>query len=420
MLAHLQRAGDVRTIIGMVEAWAEIGTPTPAARVAAARAFVHLGLMDRAWARIEPVLEAGAGGREALEVTARAFAGRGWPSQARKALERAMADAPDDRALVDLWEAAIEPPTDADPGAIADDTDDDECAAAATRLVAHGALHRARILVERVLHRSPNHRHAADLQWALNGEFLLPGGDLAGVLARHETLSSLPDISDEPEATESRVSPEVLHALLEEADPHGGGATFPSLFRGMSQRAVDEEEGGEVTSAGAVFHPAAVPDLNDEAASGDDTQIRVVVDRSGVAAPVDSLAPFDLARFRADMGVDLEFVPPVEREDEDVVIRVRRDEAAGRAEAVSVELAGLGLDHRSDSGASLPLPPESVDWVRPSAPAPTRPPQPRVEPTRPRPAVAGWAIWVLALAMVSAFVLMVVWALVLGRLLSIL
>lgn len=410
VVAHLQALGDLRGVIGIVEAWAEVGEPSPAARIAAARAFIQLGMMDRAWARIEPLTEANVYAREALEVAARAFIGRGWPSQARKAVERALVESPEDRALADLWESAVEPPTDADPGAIADDTDDDECIAAATRLVAHGAQHRARVLVERVLHRTPGHRRAADLQWALAGEFLPSGIDLVAVVSRHETLTALPEISDEPEQTESRVSPDALRALLEEADPQGAAA-FPNLFRGLPQVHPQPDDAGEVTSAGAVFHPAPVPDVEDDPQPAEETQIRVVVDRAGVAAPLDSLAPFDLARFRADMGVDSEFLPAVEREDEDVVVHIRRAPAEPAVAAAAT--SSLDLEGRTDAGHQPPLPPESVDWVRPSSPKtePSAPPRPRdasVARTD-----ARWAVWAFALALVAAGLLGLVWLLVL-------
>ena len=52
VLRRLVQSGDSRGIIRLVERWLEHGGVTQAARMAEARAFMDLCLMDRAWVRL--------------------------------------------------------------------------------------------------------------------------------------------------------------------------------------------------------------------------------------------------------------------------------------------------------------------------------------------------------------------------------
>ena len=422
VVRYLLAIGDLRTVIGLVELWAEAGVPTPVARIASARSFLQLGLMERAWARLEPLVESGLGGQEALELTARAFLGRGWPSQARKAVERALVEAPGDPVLAELWDRAVEPATDADPGGVGNENDDDECIAAAVRLIAHGKPHRAEILIERVRRRTPGHIRAADLQWALKGDYGLRGRDLNSLVASYEPFTTVADVMDEPEHTESRVSPDLLHELLDEAD---GGSPFPTLFRGMpiAPAVREPEEDLEVTSSGALLDLDAETKepTSGESLQADETQVRVIINRSGSVSSLESLAPFDLARFRADMGVDEEFAPPPEQEDEGLIVHVRRERASTQLspDPPTAEVTGLGMGTRSDGRGSVPLPAESVDWVRPAA----KKTEPTAMPRRPAQAPAAfpaWIVWLVALSLVIATTLGAVWILLLLRLLDVL
>ena len=88
ILRRLEQSGDSRGIIRLVERWLEHGGVTQAARMAEARAFMDLCLMDRAWVRLGEVSEADPDSIDAQLLTVRLYIERGWPGRARKMLER--------------------------------------------------------------------------------------------------------------------------------------------------------------------------------------------------------------------------------------------------------------------------------------------------------------------------------------------
>ncbi len=387
-------------MIDLVSAWEEVEEPSVQARQAQVRAYATLGLVDLAWRRVEPNLAADSPDPTWLALLPDVFPGRTWPTNARKALERAMGHAPDDTGLRDLWDHATEAPTDADPGHVADDQDDNECANAAARLLATGLSHRARVLIERVRKRSPDHAFAADVAWAIEGDHTPREVDLANVAETWRTEFVAPASSnDEPEHTESGQGGRAPW-WLDEADPTSG--SFPPLFLGQTRpaRARDEgEQTEEVHLSRQVLDPdAAAPELT---GAGDETQVRRVVTRDG-ALPVRVTEvghdPYDLAALRDEVH---DAVDEDAHDDDDVVVLRRY---VPETEPEHTDGRGLALE-ATDAGAP-PLSTESTAWVRPQA-APTVPPARAVQHARQPPPRWPWivaflAVWTLALLIVTA------------------
>lgn len=384
-----------------MSAWEEVEEPSVLARQAQVRAYATLGLVDLAWHRVEPHLGAETPDPTWLALLPSMFPGRTWPPSARKALERAMSQAPDDSGLRDLFDHATEAPTDADPGHVADDQDDSECANAAARLLATGLAHRARVLIERVRKRSPDHEFAADVAWAIEGDHTPREVNLAAVAETwHTEFVSLAPSHEEPEHTESGKQGRAAW-WLDEADATSGN--FPPMFLGQARptRAhEDAERTEEVHLSRNVLDPdEAPPELT---GAGDETQVRRVVTREG-AQPVRTVDTnhdtYDLAAFRDEVH---EAVDEDAHDDDDVVVVLRRFVPEGETDHTD----GRGLTLEATDAGAPPISTESTAWVRPQA-APTVPPTnptQYIQRTPPRWPwiVAFLAVWTLALLIVTA------------------
>lgn len=383
---HLESRGDLRTLICFVERWSEYGEPSPAARLAQARALVSLGLMDRAWARLQGLVDTPDATVAAAAVAATMLLERGWTKQARRALVRVMGAHPDDPTLQALWARASEPYPHPDL-----DAAELETASASARLVAaehhiaSGAFVRARALLERVRREDPDGARAEDLLWALDGDFAIEGS-LAELTDRHgPDLTDLTDFADESEHT-ATLRPS---GSAEREGPSEGSSSFPVLFRHLEPRTEmhkglrDEPEVTQLSSLAAIdeLRRAAMTDI--PATTGDDTQILRVVHRAGSSTASEEgsgeTGSFDLAAFRREMG--MHFAPssdlagPPEIEDDDLIVLTRREETQEVTETTS---ASVSLDLKPEEAA---LPPknkavidEDARWAQPAPePAPEAP-----------------------------------------------
>jgi hypothetical protein len=434
--------GDVRTLVGFVEAWAEFADPTPKARLAQAEGFRRLRLMDKAWVRLKALIDRKEAGVEPHRQAARLFLDRGWPGKARKILQLAMELEPSDEGLSSLWDEASEadPPT-VDTSA-ADDADasHEALVGVAEHFMSQGAFVRARSLLERIRRDDPTHRRAGDLLWALDGDFSLDE-PLSDVVDRYAPdLSTLAELSDDGDHTESAD----LDTLPLQIERDNDSDRFPALFRHLEptdpeQQPTEEGEVTAVTSLAEMQQLAALATEPREATeAGEDTQIMRVVHKAGGLEPVGDEAvhdgatqvdsSFNLADFRREMGMDvsvdsdLDFHSP-ESEDDSVVVVTRREEE--QESLLETTGKGLTLDTEADARAAAvqgaydeegwanlgeePEPTPEPEATPPTEPAPAPPPKARdrdrdrdrdLPPTQP---VFSWPWWLAVLALVMAF-----------------
>ena len=338
-MLHLERRGDLRNLIGFVERWTEVGEPTEPARLAEARAFVSLCLMDRAWIRLKELTENGGGRPEAHLLTARMFIERGWPARAKKPLDLALKDG-DEKLRRDAEPLRLrlqEPPPvlpDEEP-----EGPPELLLTLAERWLSSGSFLKAQRVLEKLHRRTPENDRVGDLLWALQGDFRL-SGTLAELAARlGPDGAQLADLSDDPEHTESVTR----EGLDESATEEEHGEAFPSLFRADTPPLVPRDEStDEVTQASALvsldmLRMAAGPGNDDVHADvGGDTQIVRVLHSGREAATGPMHKPmeetdgvFDLAKFRAEMGMtstggDFDTGPEAEDDDRIVVTRTER------------------------------------------------------------------------------------------------
>lgn len=379
----------MRELLRIAELWASSADPTPVARLVWARALLSLRLMDRAWTQLRTLTESGRIGVEPHVLTARMFLDRGWPDQARKALDRALADHPQNADLNRLW-AHLGDKVSA-PDGDGEFLPFDDALHLAERHLAFNNLTRGRVILERLRRVQPEHPRVSDLLWALDGDFRSVE-DLATLVARYgpgplTTLADLPEDGEHTDRTESVSHEDLLAGQPQEIDARA----FPQLFRNIEPMTEagrsPEREVTAITSLAALRGPEPAP-ASDWTSKGDDTQIVRVVGKNAVAVagnyPSDldtdesptrlvASSSFDLAAIRREAAQ----LPPSdldgpEGEDEDVVV-VKHHAPPSERETVPV------APERND------LPDEGAAWarggVRPSAiptpvQAPARPPPP--------------------------------------------
>lgn len=386
---NLQDKGNHRALIGLVEAWWAVDEPSPAARLAQARAFVRLGLVDRAWARIQGLVDAEGATAEAHALTAELFLTRQWPKRARDVLNRGLASHPDDHRLKALWDRMAEPRTTPDLEAVEDENADvPSLIAASHHLIASGAHTRARALLERAHRIDAENTLVADMLWALEGDFEIEG--TLSELARRfgPDLSELADLDDEPEHTESTE----IGSLGDDRDKQG---SFPSLFRDLEPRTEMlgghhfDEQSDEITKVTSMMDIGGMDTLTDQTFTGEHTEIQRVITRKtlteagvdkgkkGGAAveDVESETAFDLAGLQSDLTAP-------EFEDDDVVVMTRKEEertdTAPGADTVVEEK--IVLDSEPPPAAGRRQSDEAETWVLP----PEDERRPKVEKAEPK------------------------------------
>ncbi|MCO4774320.1 MAG: hypothetical protein KDA24_30130, partial [Deltaproteobacteria bacterium] len=356
---------DRRALIRLVERWSETGEPTRRAHLLQARALIDLCLMDRAWVRLNEVLQQHEDDVETMLLAAEMFVERGWPVRARKLLRRARELKVDPERLVELERRASEPPL--QPATRSREVEQtgtpEEQLALAERFQATGSFLRAKSILERLRrnHAGTWDSRVDDLLWALSGDFAKEDGDPME-LAR-SLVPGLSEPPDEPaEYTESVRASEVTSVGNSELDgdleDDDDGPAFPALFRRLDQTQ-DTETASEVTAVSLMADRDEMvrrmlkaedaefddDDFDDDdevmgqpGARGGDTQIMLVVRKDGRAsdqhhrrkAEEYSLREtLNLREYQSEMG--MEAPPPtedevrMEEEDDDLIVVTRRE-----------------------------------------------------------------------------------------------
>lgn len=422
-----------------MEKWSETADLTMAARLDQAEAFLRLRMMDRAWGRLKPLIEADMGGLRPYTLAARVFLDRGWRGKARKVIQQGLDRSPDDTTLQALWDEATVEPADVDTSS----ADDPEASIEALITVAEhfmtqGAFVRARSVLERVRRDESTHPRATELLWAIDGDYRLDE-EVADVVERcAPDLSILADLADEGDHTESASLDDLPLQIERDTGDH-----FPALFRSLEP--TDEAgtaDDGEITAVSSLAEMKQLAEAHEAATAerdgGDDTQIMRVVRKAGGLEPVgDEKAhvdtpevdkSFNLADFRREMGMqppkidsDIDFS---DDEDDSVVVVTKREESVDVTEPKS---EGLTLDTSAEDRAAQVQGSYSEErWADPSEPppseapgAPTQPPGPAPEKAKkakkkakkskppeadhPPEPVFAWPWWLAVLALVMGF-----------------
>jgi hypothetical protein len=414
----------VRDLVRVAELWASFADPTPTARLLWARALLSLRLMDRAWAQLRALTDGGHGGVEPIVLTARMFLDRGWPDQARKTLDRGLAEHPQHPDLDRLWARVGEPsdPPDGDGENLAFE----EALQLAERHLAFNNLTRGRAILERLKRQRPEHARVADLLWAMDGDFRSED-DLPTLVARFgpDPLSTLADLPDDPDHTDRTES--VAHEdLLGPGPGEVDARAFPQLFRNIEPM-TEAARGGErevtaVTSLAALRAAAEPAPASDWTSKGDDTQIVRVVGKGGPGdghlgstdldtdegpTRIAASSSFDLAAIRREAAqLPKSDLDGPEGEDEDRVVVLRHGTSASERDTLPVAPERNDLP---DEGASW-----AKDGVRPSSiPTPVQPPPRPPPPPAPPANEVKW--WLFPFAGIATMIVLAVLLVGLGQ-----
>lgn len=305
---HLADHEQHRDLIVFVEAWARHGNPTLPARLVLCEAYIALRLMDRAWARLRPIVDEGRGPLQAVRLAARYLLLRGWAHQARGMAEAGLERAPDDEELRrlrdDASRSAVAPEDRPDPDTLSD------LLRLAEAYMARGALVKAQGLLERARRRAHPQRvqRVEDLLWAMLGDF--------GTEASLEQLCQELGPEPEPPETTERMGNVPHDPAPDPVEDHGEG--FRQLFRDLEagDGATDAEEDTSVSHMAGEGelrgHFDAPPRGTDGA---ENTEILRVVRRAPEADPISDAS---------SIPSDSDYLPGAEVED-DIVVLTRRD-----------------------------------------------------------------------------------------------
>lgn len=411
--AWLLAKGDRRSVVQLVERWAEVAEPTPKARLAQAEAWFGLGLADRAWMSLKELVEPAMsdvnapplpGQYEAFKLAGVLFVDRGWSAKARRPLELAMSVAPSREAAESvkvLLARVDEPPVElpAEPPAGAEDVAG--LVLLAQRHLVAGAQIKARRLLERARRIDPENVRAEHMLWALGGDYSGTDATLAELVERAipDIGGSLPVLSDITEETDDRTEESDRDALSEAEDK---SKSFPTLFRGAKSET--EHEGTASMRMAELGKLETIEPPTDGASVAGDTQIARVIRRGEGVELEAALGPihsgieepskdFDLAAFRREMGMDV--TPAVARsdydagfEDEDIsrVVRIAPLPPENTDSTTGGFLEQLEPDTSGDMYRAAPGPEAPTSsGVSPAASPPTasRPPAPRLPESKP-------------------------------------
>ncbi len=409
-VVRLEGQSDPRMLIRLVERWSELGHPPPRVRLAQARAFLSLRLMDRAWVRLKEVGDTVGDDPELLALTAEMFIERGWPIRARKAVSTALEQDPANPRLHLLLRRSHAPP--AQPPGNARELErtgaPPEQLELAERFLCAGSFLRGRSILEKLRRlRGPWSGRVEDLLWGLSGDFT--SGVPDPVAAAQAILSTAPlkelgDMTDHSEVT----------AHGEDSQQVVDGKAFPSLFRRVEgEGSGGRDWDGEITriSRLADLAEAAARQREDTTDGGDwseehsaDTQIQVVVQKDA-GAPLhrrvqkegayDLKESLDLREYQASMGMGVGPVsdlagPDVPTADSDLADFLQDDGEFLEEEDDALIVMTRREPDSSELPEELDVPSGPIEVVeRPIVPLRPAPPAVEVppEPTAPGPAV---------------------------------
>ncbi len=353
----------MRILIAFVDKWAAVDEPSQLGRIAQSRALVRLGLVDRAWARLQELAESDTAAIEVLILTTELFLARQWTKRARTTLERGLVRFPDHSALQVLWDRLSEPATEPDLAGLADDCNDvSTLITAAHHLIATGTHTKARHLLDRAARIAPDNERVSDMLWGLDGDFSLDTPLAELVRVHGPELLPLANFDDDPEHTES-ASPEDLRATEDrEVEP----GNFPALFRNQEPQTeflpegfLDEQE--EVTKISSMVNLSNLDTLTDATESEPEhTEIQRVIRHD----PEESQPPTDSVFRLSGLNSDLE---TPELEDEDVIVRVHGDQEKTESPGLVSDVEhGVVIEPEPTSPPVTRLQPdESAKWAAP-------------------------------------------------------
>ncbi len=384
----LASAEDDVGVIRVVEMWASHGTPTAMAKLAAARAFYRLRMMDRATMRVREILDASPGDVEALTLLVRIYLDRDWKERARGPLAELSAAGSVEAAQLSALAAQPFTPPEARARQVEREAGTAELIELAERFCATGSFTRASGILERVRRQDPRNPRAEALLWGLAGD-LSAGPPIAEVLARAIPSLTLPleELPEEPEHTES-VDASDRARMLAELGEEAGERNFPSLFKSAEVDAHDDDVGERTVATGMATRDEMVRGNEDDEdarvvslTGGGDTQILLVL-RPGEDAQSHRRRAesdrrretFNLREYQASMGVapapDMGDADGLEEEDESIVL-LARAESPVVAPAVAASPGPIEVVERHPARPMVQqAPPEP-----PPAPPP-RPPEP--------------------------------------------
>ncbi len=363
VVEHLSLSDKNRQVITFVEHWNKYGHPTRKARLHQVRAFLHLCLMDRAWVKINEILDSDPEDPEGLLLASEMFIQRGWPSRARKLLASPPRTLEGNPAVKVLLERAGHPPRHIPPNAreIERDGNSAQQLVLAERFLATGSFLRARTLLEKLKRSDPYNKRIDDLLWALRGDF--SEGDKPLVEIAAHLAPGVERTDSNAESNDFMNMDDVTAARIDLPGSDQKEAEFPSLFRKAfpDLLPLTEDDSAEVTQKISMDLPSSTnPNLYEGSESDDarptfnkpeDTQIMMVIRGQGVTAPepgsrlhkkrstdFNLKESLDLSGYRRHMGMDSELPPAgpdpqsdldddfLEEEDEDLVVVTRREE----------------------------------------------------------------------------------------------
>jgi len=300
---QLEARGDRRALIRIVERWIASGSPPRSVRLAEARAFLDLRLMDRAWLRLKELTEEDSSDIEAHVLTARMFIERGWPVRARRLLQRALEREPTRKDLHALLVSAHQPPL--QPPANAREIErhgsSEEQLALAERFLSAGSQLRAKSILERLRRgKGGVTARAEELLWGMGGDF--GGGPVDPLVLARQLLPA-----DQLDAPDAPMDLEPVENVMDDVTSTGSslprvdgdqaeaeGESFPSLFRALPDGLDihDFNDDSDVTSITKMAKPddlsrmdtAEVTDPNlrgeDDDDDDGDTQVMMVIPQS--------------------------------------------------------------------------------------------------------------------------------------------
>jgi len=348
-------SGDSIGVIRLVERWLEYGTVSQTARIAQAKAFMDLRLMDRAWVRLREALAADPESIEAHLLTVEMFVQRGWPGKAERHLQKidlTEAGSEEVKRYEDLVEAAGMPPNGPPSNAqeIERSGTADDVLNLADQYLSVGMLVRAESLLERLLRDGYTRDRVSTLLWGVRADFLSANQSTEVLLDELEqdirgaewSAIELTDGLGQVEVTAHVDLTEVGDGGSSEPPKRG----FPSLFRrddpSVEPTAPDEEE---VTMSSIVVDEDDQPMSFDSTDSegtptpgGGDTRIMEVIQRGGSVGLTEAQGPIHRSvDDDASSSIDLHshrarYLPPddetfLEDEDQDLIVMTRRETA---------------------------------------------------------------------------------------------
>lgn len=300
---HLAERQQYRNVIVFVEAWAGQASPTLPARLALCEAYLGLRMVDRAWSRLEPLVDEGSGPLAAVRLAAYYHLLKGWPERARAIAEAGLSRAPEDPDLRQLIRRSHQP--------LAAPSPTEGTLSSMIRTAEHYLTGGAQVKAQAMLERARRHakprrvQRVEDLLWAMLGD-TSPDMTVAEMCDAWAPEDPAVEATERLPGTASATSSSGTDAARLEG--------FRQLFKSLGVPEPDSK-GEEDTSVSKMAESTELQSgFAASTDAGENTEILRVVRRPGrgVSAP-------------ADRGSsDSDYHPGAEYEDDDLVVRTRQ------------------------------------------------------------------------------------------------